>query len=156
MYQRILLPLDGSELAERILPHTIELARRFQATVVLLHAVTSRVRVLSQTAAADPAGATPVPAEVAEGAVAAEEDSTTRYFARITAELQQAGLTVEPLIMEGEAVHTLAHVIGEQHIDLVTMTTQGRSILGRIFRGSVPESLLEEITIPVLLLRADK
>jgi len=156
MYRRILLPLDGSELAERILPHTIELARRFEATVVLLHAVTSRVEVLSRAVASDPIGASPVTAEVAEDVVVAEEDSTTRYFARMADRLQGEGLKVEQLIMEGEAVRTLAHVIAEQQIDLVTMTTQGRSTLGRLFLGSVPESLLEEVEIPVLLLRADK
>jgi nucleotide-binding universal stress UspA family protein len=156
MYQRILLPLDGSELAERILPHTIELARRFGATVVLLHAMTSRVEVLSRTASADPVGASPVTAEVAEDVVAAEEDSTTRYFAHITERLQAEGLQVEQVIMEGDAVRTLAHVVKEQRIDLVTMATHGRSTLGRLFLGSVAESLLQEVEVPVLLLRADK
>jgi len=123
---------------------------------VLLHAVTSRVKVLSQTAAADPVAASPVTAEVAEEVVEAEEDSTTRYFAGMAERLQREGLKVEQVIMEGEAVDTLARVIAGQQIDLVTMTTQGRSTLGRLFLGSVPESLLEEATIPVLLLRADK
>jgi len=112
--------------------------------------------VLSRAVASDPIGASPVTAEVAEDVVVAEEDSTTRYFARMADRLQGEGLKVEQLIMEGEAVRTLAHVIAEQQIDLVTMTTQGRSTLGRLFLGSVPESLLEEVEIPVLLLRADK
>lgn len=124
--------------------------------MVLLHAVTSRVEVLSRAVAADPVGASPVTAEVAEDVVAAEEDSTTRYFAQLAERLQKEGLRVEQVIMEGEAVHTLAHVVKEQRIDLVTMATHGRSTLGRLFLGSVAESLLEEIDVPVLLLRADK
>jgi nucleotide-binding universal stress UspA family protein len=156
MYRRILLPLDGTELAERILPHTIEIAQRFDATVVLLHAVTSRIEVFSRGAAADPPGVLPIRAEDAEAAVVAEEDSTGRYFRAIGERLVAAGLRVEQLITEGEAVPTLAHVITQERIDLVTMTTQARSALGRLFLGSVPESLLEEITVPVLLLRADK
>lgn len=123
---------------------------------MLLHAVTSRVEVLSRAVASDPVGASPVTAEVAEDVVAAEEDSTTRYFGRIAARLQAEGLKVQQVIMEGDAVRTLAHVIAEQRIDLVTMTTQGRSTLGRLFLGSVAESLLKEVEVPVLLLRADK
>ncbi len=123
---------------------------------MLLHAVTSRVEVLSHAVAADPVGASPITAEVAEDVVSAEEDSTVRYFARVTERLQAEGLKVEQLIMEGDAVRTLAHVIKEQRIDLVTMATHGRSTLGRLFRGSVAESLLEEIDVPVLLLRGDK
>jgi len=124
--------------------------------VVLLHAVTSRVEVLSHAVASDPVGASPITAEVAEDVVAAEEDSTTRYFTRMTERLQNEGLRVEQVIMEGDAVHILAHVIKEQRIDLVTMATHARSTLGRLFRGSVAESLLEEVEVPVLLLRADK
>ncbi len=123
---------------------------------MLLHAVTSRVEVLSHAVAADPVGASPVTAEVAEDVVSAEEDSTVRYFARITQRLQAEGLKVEQLIMEGDAVRTLAHVIKEHQIDLVTMATHGRSTLGRLFRGSVAESLVEETAVPVLLLRGDK
>ena len=72
------------------------------------------------------------------------------------ARLAAEGLKVEQVIMEGDAVRTLAHVIKEQQIDLVTMATHARSTLGRLFRGSVAASLLEEVEVPMLLLRADK
>lgn len=123
---------------------------------MLLHAVTGRIEALTQAAGADPVAAAPVSAEVAEDVFQAEAGSTEDYFARLVARLRAEGVAVEPLIVEGSAVATLAQAVVEQRIDLVAMTTQGRSALGRLFLGSVPESLIEEIDVPALLLRADK
>ncbi|MHB8573760.1 MAG: universal stress protein [Dehalococcoidia bacterium] len=155
MYKRILVPLDGTELAEAILPHATELARRFEATLVLLRATTSLPEAMRQTIAPEPMAAVPVSVDVAESLVEIQEDAAERYLQQIGGRLKAEGVTCEALVVQGDASVSLAEAVKTQHIDLIAMATHARSTFGRLLHGSVAESILHEVRVPVLLLHAE-
>lgn len=138
MIQRILVPLDGSSLAERALPYAASLARAPQARLVLLraveaHALTGRGRAKARIAAMQEA-----------------ED----YLDRIAAPLRERGLTIDTSVPYGNAPDAIADEIAFREINLVAMATHGRGGLGRFVYGSVAARVLSDAEVPVLLVRA--
>src|SRR5690242_4047838 len=92
MYHQILVPLDGSELAERILPHVEALASRFGATVTLFRATDSPAPVLAETTGGSfDGGAVLDPTPIVE----AERDEAAAYLQAAADRLRAAGLTVQ-------------------------------------------------------------
>ncbi|MBW1714199.1 MAG: universal stress protein [Deltaproteobacteria bacterium] len=128
MYKKILVPLDGSEVAEKILGQVVDLARLTGAEIVLL-----RVALARTFPGADP---TDKQVEVV--------DRAEKYLAGVKEKLEKEGLKVS------------AHVLLEhaQEVDLVAMSTHGRTGLGRWALGSVAERVLRHSPKPVLLVRA--
>lgn len=169
MYKRILVPLDGSDLAEQILPHVEALAVAFGSTVVLLRAVASAQRLIAETAVPMPVGAVggPVldPKTVAD-LVAEEKREAETYLASRTADLVgrlgaapmgQGGTNV-PSIQhehpEGDAAEVVVERARATGADLIAMTTHGRGGLGRLVYGSVADAVLRNAPCPVLLVRS--
>jgi nucleotide-binding universal stress UspA family protein len=136
---RILVPLDGSALAESALPPAVELARPAGATLLLIRAAEARV-----VPGADPVGA--------QVEVVLEAEA---YLEGVAARLREQGtLAVEPTVWYGPAVASIVDAARAGRIDLIVMTTHGRSGLGRLILGSVAESVLRGTSTPILLLRA--
>ena len=131
--KNLLVPVDGSDLAELAVPAALELARLFEARAILL-------RVLD-----DPKESTP--AEVHE----AEEhlDAISRTFER-------RGIDTFTLVQKGDAVEEILDAARFHHADLIVMTTHGRSGLSRLVTGSVTEQVLRRATVPLLVVRAEK
>lgn len=155
MYARILVPLDGSERAERVLPHAAEIARCTGATLVLLQVLTARSEVLQQSLEDEGAGTHAL--DVADEKGKAELERAGSYFDELQQRLTREGVPHELLLAEGVAAKALAATVHEQRIDLVAMTAPSRSVLGRLLHGNTTaESVLSEIDVPILLLRAEK
>jgi nucleotide-binding universal stress UspA family protein len=138
MAKQILVPLDGSPLAERALPYAVSLASASEARLVLVraveaHALTGRGR--------------------AKARVAAMAEAET-YLDGIADPLRERGLTVDIALPYGGAADAIADEIAFRAIDLVVMATHGRGGLGRVVYGSVAERILHEAEVPVLLVRA--
>ena len=153
VYQRILVPLDGSELAEQVLPHVEALAERLDATLLLLRATVSPATVIATTAvAAEPMAAAAIdPTPIVE----AEEDVAVDYLAAIGKRLEAAGLRVELLMAEGPAGDVIVEQARAQRADLVAMATHGRAGLDRVLFGSIADDVLHHARCPVLLVRVD-
>ncbi|HEV8585846.1 MAG TPA: universal stress protein [Methylomirabilota bacterium] len=133
----VLVPLDGSRLAEGALATALGLARE-GAALVLLRAVEAH-----GTPFADPAAA-----QVA--AIREAED----YLAGVAARLRDAGaLEVETSVWYGPPAEAIADAARYRKADLIVMSTHGRSGLGRLVLGSVAESVLRSTSTPILLLR---
>jgi len=141
MYKKILVPLDGSELAEVVLPHVKEIAAGYgEGKVILLRIVEPL-----------PAGTPPaVDFEVVQkaGAKAAEE-----YLARMKAQLSKEGLNVEAKVLIGRPAETIIEFAQRNKVDLITLATHGRSGITRWVLGSVADRLVRSSSIPVLLIR---
>ncbi len=142
MYKRVVIPLDGSPVAEAILPFILEIAGPLDLEVVL-------VRVL-----------TPMPPQVVEGSrhVVVEDPEARRldaeeYLAPMAAELAAKGVRVRTEVRRGEPAAEIVTAAREAAADLIAMTTHGRSGLGRLLFGSVAESVLRRAEIPVFLMR---
>ena len=144
MYKSILLPLDGSPLAENALPHAIAIAERFQAELVLL-------RVLIPL----PRGQT-----TKEAALLRAEKETAgfvrEYMERIAVSVQERGITVQLIVIGGRPHTEIIQYAESNHIDLIVMCTRGESGLSRWLIGSVSDRVMRGANVPVLMVRAQK
>jgi nucleotide-binding universal stress UspA family protein len=145
MFKRVVVPLDGSPLAESIIPFLLEIAGPLDVEVVLM-------RVLQ-----------PIPPEVIEGSrYVVVEDVEKRaaeareYLAPIARRLKDAGVRVTVDVRRGDPVTEILGGAREAGADLIAMTTHGRSGLGRLLFGSVAEAVLRQTEVPVFLMRFTK
>lgn len=138
MFKRIVVPLDGSELAEAILPKVEDLARLHGSEVILL-----RVALAHTLPGADPIEAQVRVVEEAE-----------RYIGYITERLESRGLAAKGVVRYGEVATEILDHVQEVTADLVAMSTHGRSGVTRWLLGSVAEKVLRGSPVPVLLVRA--
>lgn len=143
---RILVPLDGSELSEAILPFVERLAGPFDFAIDLLRVVESP---LSAVAVELPGQA----GELVElGRIAAVE--AERYLTKVAAALEGKGLRVRWAVAEGSTVEAIQRHARESGAGLIAMTTHGRTGLGRLVLGSVAERVLRRAEVPVIILKA--
>jgi nucleotide-binding universal stress UspA family protein len=136
---KILVPLDGSALAEAALPKAVEIAKDSPgASVLLLRAAEAPVL----------AGGDPVEAQV-EVVREAEE-----YLERVADRVRTEGLSqVSTSVWYGPPAPAIVEAAEIAKADMIVMSTHGRSGLGRLFLGSVAESVLRGTHTPILLLR---
>ena len=154
MYDRILVPLDGSDLAEQVLPHVELLAEKLGSTVILLRATLAPgTLIFGTTAGAEPvAGPVVDPTPVVE----AERREAAVYLETVAERLRRKGLSVEYARAEGPADEVVAERARGLSADLVAMTTHGRGGLGRLVFGSVADAVLRNAPCPILLVRASE
>ncbi len=149
MYRRLLVPLDGSTLAEAALPHAIAVARRFEARLTLLQVAAT----VPMAAAVDPLGAGGVEAALAVEAVEAAEKAAWEYLHQVAQRPEMEGLPVEVEVTRGRPAAEIIRQARERKVDLIVMSTHGRSGLGRLVFGSVADEVLREAGVPILLIR---
>lgn len=157
MYGKILVPLDGSELAEGVVAHVEELARRFQSEVTLMQVVAPLSKLVAETSPAslEPTGAgAAVGLEAAAEAVKAEHEGARTYLDGIAGRLKAAGISVRVEVTEGMAGDAIVDYAHHHELDLIAMSTHGRSGLLRLFYGSVADHVLRHAGTPVLLIRS--
>jgi len=136
---RILVPLDGSALAEAALPDAASLAGA-ESELILVRAAEARTI----------PGGDPVEAQVKVVRVAEE------YLAGVAARLESRGSpSVKTTVWYGPAASAIVDAARLLRADLIVMSTHGRSGLGRLVLGSVAESVLRGTTTPILLLHSD-
>ena len=151
MYERILVPLDGSEIGEAALPKVAELvsklAPKTKVIVTLLQVVSS----LSHYVIAGEASAR-VP--YTEREVEQIKKNASEYLDKAGESLRKKGATVKSKVATGAAAEEIIRVANEIKADLVAMSTHGRSGLSRWAFGSVTDKVLRAGNVPVLVVRA--
>ncbi len=140
MFRNIMLPVDGSHFSELALPLAVKLAKadRAQLHIVRVHEV-----------------ATPT----AEAVITMNYDDLVREWEldglrATTARAREAGLEPTTELLEGPIIAALQRYIANAGIDLVVMSTHGRSGLRRAILGSVAEQCVRSTDVPVLLVKA--
>jgi nucleotide-binding universal stress UspA family protein len=153
MYEHLLVALDGSPHAERVLDHAEALAIAFHSTVTLLRATVAAETLLAQTAnsgaSLGDAAAFVDPTPILE----ADRDAAVEYLNNVAARLRQHNLTVATEHPEGPAADEIVERARALGVSLILMTTHGRSGLGRVVFGSTADSVLRHAPCPVLLVR---
>lgn len=141
MFQRILVPLDGSVLAERALAHARRLAQIFDARIILLHVLDASLY-LDNTHITEPFNwqVRKAQAEV--------------YLQSVAARMSETGVQVTYALQEGKAAESIIDFAHTEGVDLLVMTTHGASGLSRWNTSSVTQKVLEKIYLPALLVRA--
>jgi nucleotide-binding universal stress UspA family protein len=157
-YQRILVPLDGSELAARALAHAETIATLAGARLILLQVIPSAAMMVSETAIATPGLGLPTvdPFVSASQYEAVEEtlaNEAKTFLEEAASPLRAHSLQVETVTLKGSPADSILVYASENQIDLIAMSTHGRSGLARLVYGSVAEKVLRHATCPVLLVR---
>jgi nucleotide-binding universal stress UspA family protein len=151
MFQRILVPIDGSPTSNRGLETAIGLASDQRARICLLHVVDELV----VTGGVD--GMVYVPSSFSEDYIRALRQAGRRLLARAEAKVRQRGIEVEAVLLE-----TVGHRVADQIVrqakkwraDVIVLGTHGRRGLSRVVMGSDAEMVLREAPVPVLLVRS--
>ena len=144
LLKRILVPLDGSELAEQALEPAFALAQKFGGEVMLLcvAAVPEEVMV----------GVTAMPYVPHEGNLHYAQAKAEAYLRGIKSRWQQAGVPIRNQVISGTPPELIVAIAKEQAVDLIVMSTHGRSGLSRLVYGSVAEAVLRGAHLPVLII----
>ena len=145
MYEKILVPLDGSALAERALRHAQEIARGTRSELLLLQAVN-------------------LPIPVVPEAVLAPDDKwlsearkeAAAYLEGIAAPMRNAGMRVRTLLDERPPADAILHVAAREEVDLIIMSTHGRGGFSRLLMGSVAESVFRATSRTVMLVKPER
>ncbi len=141
LYHKILVPLDGSTLAEQVLPHLQRLATPTDTTFVLVNVINSANYVATHSRYLPPDYFTRLRA------------SAEAYLAEQGRPLEEAGFRVETYVGDGDAAGTILQLAATVQADLIAMTTHGRSGFVRWALGSVAERIISETALPIFLVR---
>ncbi|WP_257300679.1 universal stress protein [Haloarchaeobius sp. FL176] len=138
MYDRILVPTDGSEGGERAVRHAIDLAVAHDATIYAVYVV-------------DSASYGGVPMETAwEGLHEMLEHEGEAALDRVVEIAEESGVPVETALLEGTPAKQVVRHAESEECDLVVMGTHGRGGIDRLLLGSVAERVVRSSEVPVL------
>ena len=147
MATRILVPLDGSSLAEQALPCATTLGQGLPAELVLFCAISIPSEAQELLSNAD------LKEKVSIEQLEAKAGS---YLQSVADQLQEVGLDVHPIVRHGPAAGAIVDYAERENIQQIVMTTHGYTGIGRWTHGSVAERVLQSADVPVLMIRAQE
>jgi nucleotide-binding universal stress UspA family protein len=154
MFKRLLVPLDGSRFASRALRYATEVARRFSAEVILVQVIKPATPVID---AGSPVGVSPRAADIAvQASLEADKRNAARarrYLSGKARAIRSRHIQSSYRVLMGAAAHSIMKFSEREDIDLVVMTTHGKSGLKRALMGSVADVMIRESGKPVLVIR---
>jgi nucleotide-binding universal stress UspA family protein len=143
MYKKILVPLDGSELAKTALDQAEKLARAFDAEIILFQVVPF------MPIYGSPELVTPLIVDEKQ------KEAAEKYLATLIEELKKKGLKVTAMVRTGQQVAVeIIDFAKESGADLIVMCTHGRSGISRWVLGSIALKVLTRAETPILLIRS--
>jgi len=131
MFERIMVPTDGSEYAAKAEDLAIELADRLGSVVVAVHVIDEKLI---------------YPFDVLE-------DEGKEILAAVQRKGREAGVQVDEVLVFGSPAHDMKKIAEKTGADLVVIASHGRSGLERLLMGSVAETTLKTVEVPVLLVK---
>jgi nucleotide-binding universal stress UspA family protein len=153
MFQRILVPLDGSRRSAQALPYAIEMARRFSADIVLMRVVRPPTSSGSALAGGDSAMAAEMVMEQARDREKKSIDRATRYVKGKLQSVENQGIKGSFRVVLGDPARSVLNSRRDEGVDLVIMTTRGRGGLRRAIMGSVADEVVRHSRVPILMIR---
>ncbi|NLL89995.1 MAG: universal stress protein [Dehalococcoidales bacterium] len=142
MFKKILVPLDGSELSESALTYLTEITTDCRALDVIL------IRIHEPP---DPNVIGTLDATIAVELDEAYRDEASRYLDTVVAALKEKGINARTEIMAGNPAEEILKYSQSNNVDLIIMSTRGRSGISRWVFGSVAEKVIRNSTVPVLI-----
>jgi nucleotide-binding universal stress UspA family protein len=142
MYKKILLPLDGSQLAECALHHAESLARAYDSTVILFSAIST----------ADIVGRAPANVKTFDKTMDAHRTGVENYLKELKDALTSKKIEVETHIGVEPVVKEIIETAETYDVDLVVIASHGRSGLARVFFGSVASGVVNNIKRPLMVI----
>ena len=145
LIRSILLPTDFSDCANYALSFATSFARQYGAKIICVHVIEPIVPTVGYTGMTEPL---PI-ADISEQL----EDSAERELPKLSECDECDGIDVEEVIVHGDAASEIVRVAGERKVDLIVISSHGRTGLGRIFFGSTAESVVRHAPCPVLVVK---
>lgn len=146
-YRKIAVPIDGSGWSERAIPHAVDIARNNGAEIILVHVFR------------------PPASEYADQLALAGQDAQIdrmrqeikNYLMGLRGQLRNQNVECRVQYIEGVgAASLICDYVNEEGVDLVVMTSHGRTGLSRFIFGSIAEKVLQGVNVPVLIIRPGK
>ena len=162
---KVLIPLDGSALSRQIVGHVQRLFSPADCELILLRVTESpHGRIANPPLPISDAWRTPLHTSYRDVELSQHPTYASQVWenVRATAEsellpeihaLKEAGYAVSVLIQSGDPARTIVDVAQRQAVDVVAMATHGRTGLRRLVLGSVAETVLRELAVPLVLVR---
>ncbi|XUX01012.1 MAG: universal stress protein [Dehalogenimonas sp.] len=141
MYKRVMVPLDGSELSESIIPQVVSVVKPSNATVVLFQA----------HEAIEPSVREVMGEDIASKLDTVTREDTQSYLDKIAGDLANQGINSEIVLGKGKPAEAIIQYATTHAIDLIIMATHGRSGISRWAFGSVAEKVFRQSPVPILL-----
>jgi nucleotide-binding universal stress UspA family protein len=145
-YKYIVVPLDGSELAECVLPHLEAVTSNTKVSTVELVRVVQPLEMHYKAAL-------PLDAKQEKQMNAAAIKEAEDYLQKVRAKLDTSQMTVTTKVLTGHVAETLASYLEKSGADLLLIATHGRSGLSRWVMGSTAQRVVEISCVPVLMVR---
>ena len=145
MYRSILAPLDGSKLAEAILPHVEELAQSYNSKVIFLGIVEPEPLIIAPE---------PVYTSFDGDSYRERVRQVESYLTTKQGEFQEKGIKAAIQVGHGPVVEGIVETAEGEDVDLIAMASHGRTGLSRVFYGSVAAGVLHRVNRPLLLIRS--
>ena len=143
--RKILVPTDFSGCANYALPYAAAIARATRATIICVHVVEPIVPAAGYSGLAEPMTIADISEQL--------EDSAERELPQLAECDEFQGLEVEEVIVHGDPAAEIVRVAGEHEVDLIVVSSHGRTGLGRIIFGSTAEAVVRHALCPVLVVK---
>ena len=151
MYNKIMVPLDGSELAECVLPHVEAIASGGQVHQVVFVRVVNPIRLPGSVPARGDFGFTEKDRQQLEKH---RKDAAEAYLKKILDSLDVKGIKPSYATLEGKVADSLVDYAINNNVDLIVIASHGRSGVSRWVLGSVADRMVRSSCVPVLMVRA--
>jgi len=146
MYHKILVPLDGSKRADRILPHVEELASRYKAKVIFLQVVEYKTLTTPEGAFIN----------LSDQEFDQAKEQAEKHLEGIQGVFRAKNIESKPHVIYGPVVEGIINIAAQEGVDLIALASHGRGGLSRVFYGSVAAGLLHRVDRPLLIIRSRK
>ena len=147
MYKKIMVPLDGSDLAECVLPDVEAFIKGFNTSDFIFVRVVKAEKTYNS-------GAYPIDIEISKKRESEAISIAKDYLDKIVDRLKHEGVALHPEVIVGSVTESLADYAMKNDIDLIIIATHGYSGVTRWVRGSVADKILRSADVPVLMVRA--
>jgi nucleotide-binding universal stress UspA family protein len=151
MYNKIMVPLDGSELAECVLPHVEAIATGCKASQAVFVHVISPIHLQANVPTDSILG---FDAKKLEQMEAQRQQTAQAYLKKIMESTRIEGAVLRHEVLEGEVAATLSQWAEDNGVDLIVIASHGRSGISRWVYGSVADRIMRSACVPVLMIRA--
>jgi nucleotide-binding universal stress UspA family protein len=146
MYQKIVVPLDGSKLAECVLPHVEALAKTCSVKQIVFVRVVEPFRPFHGTFALSESEVKKIDAE--------HKHATEKYLKEVLERVKYEGVEVKTQVLVGRIPESIAEFVEKHNMQLVIIATHGRSGVSKFMLGSIADRLLRSSRVPILMVRA--
>ena len=151
LYNKIMVPLDGSELAECVMPHVEAITTGCKSTNVVFARVVNPVQLPASVPARGKFSFTETERQQL---YEQHKQAAEAYLKRMVASTRLEGVVLSYEVLEGKVADALARWAEKSEVDLIVIASHGRSGVSRWVMGSVAERILRSACVPVLMVRA--